>query len=121
MAGPFALILREKEEEVVVVAAAAAAAEAAAGREEAGDVAEAKAKTFRGIYLFHPANSHFQTTFPRRFTWGNPEIVAAEKRAKDDEKGAAPVEAKPVFELSGALARDTNKVNVGGGQIVVMK
>jgi hypothetical protein len=26
-----------------------------------------------------------------------------------------------VFELSGALARDTNKVNVGGGQIVVMK
>jgi hypothetical protein len=72
-------------------------------------------------YLFiSSCRSSFDSNL-RRFTWGNPEIVAAEKRAKDDEKAAAPVEAKPVFELSGALARDTNKVNVGGGQIVVMK
>ena len=105
------MTLREKEEEEVA---------AAAGREEAGGGAGAKAKTFRGIYLFPPADAHFDSNL-RRFTWGNPEIVAAEKRAKDDEKAAAPVEAKPVFELSGALARDTNKVNVGGGQIVVMK
>jgi hypothetical protein len=53
-----------------------------------------------------------------RYSWGNPEL---ERRNKEDAKNAPIVEAKPVFELSGALARDTNKVNVGGGQIVVMK
>jgi hypothetical protein len=52
------------------------------------------------------------------YSWGNSEL---NQRAKDDDKNAVKVEAKPVFELSGALARDTNKVNVGGGNLVVMK
>ncbi len=98
---------------------AAAAVVVVSGQEEVGDDEEATVKTFRGINLLHISVSYCNNG--RRFTWGNPEIIAAEKRAKDDEKAAVPVEAKPVFELSGALARDTNKVNVGGGQIVVMK
>ena len=44
-----------------------------------------------------------------------------ERRNKEDEKNAPKADVKPVFELSGALARDTNKVNVGGGQVVLMK
>jgi hypothetical protein len=73
-------------------------------------------KTFLGVQPCHP-EAHYCNTL-RRFSWGNPEM---QRREKDDEKNAPKVEAKPVFELSGALARDTNKVNVGGGQIVVLK
>jgi hypothetical protein len=112
------LILREREE-VAAAAVVVVAVVAVAGQEEVEDDEEATVKTFRGINSLHLSVSYCNNG--RRFTWGNPEIIAAEKRAKDDEKAAAPVEAKPVFELSGALARDTNKVNVGGGQIVVMK
>ena len=111
---PSALILQEKEG--AVGGAVMERDEVAATLEEEGIVGEATVKTSPGSTLLIPALCFCNTL--DRYTWGNSEI---ERRAKADEKNAPKVEAKPVFELSGALARDTNKVNVGGGNIVVMK